>query len=100
MMSGRLKLFRRRKYIQADAVVTSVERVQYGDESRWKVHFAYFDVQGNAQDSVDEVNDPTWKAGDDCYAVYSPQTPDAATLYGRGERPGPRTPETADSHPA
>jgi len=100
MTSGRLKLFRRRKYIQADAVVTSVERVQYGDESRWKVHFAYFDVQGNAQDSVDEVNDPTWKAGDDCYAVYSPQTPDAATLYGRAERPGPSTPQAADSHPA
>src|SRR5262249_9194608 len=47
VMSGRLKIFRRRKYIQADAVVTSVTKVRYGDEVRWKVHFAYFDVKGN-----------------------------------------------------
>ena len=82
--SGRFKIFRGRKYIQADAVVTAVEPVKYGDEVRWKIHFAYFDVKGNAQDSVDEVNDPTWKSGDECYAVYSPQDP------GRGDpaRPG------------
>jgi hypothetical protein len=79
-LSGRLKLFQRSKYIQADATVTSVEQVRYGEESRWKVRFAYFDLAGNAQDSADEVNDPTWKAGDACFAIYRPQTPDLATL--------------------
>jgi len=83
LLSGRLKIFRGPKYIQADAVVTSVEPIKYGDEVRWKIRFAYFDVKGNAQESVDEVNDPTWKSGDDCYAIYSPQIPDAATLHGR-----------------
>jgi hypothetical protein len=47
------------------------------------VHFAYFDDKGDAQDSVDEVNDPSWKSGDDCRAVYSPRTPDLATLRPR-----------------
>lgn len=83
LMSGHLTLFRRHKYIEVDAIVTSVDRVQYGDEMRWKVHFAYFDNQGNAQDSVDEVNDPSWKVGDDCRAVYLPKVPDAATLRPR-----------------
>ena len=83
VFSGRLKIFGRSKYVQADAIVTSVESVKYGDEVRWKVRFAYFDVKGNAQDSVDEVNDPTWKSGDECYAVYRPQAPDVATLHGR-----------------
>jgi hypothetical protein len=89
LLSGRLTLFRRVKYIEADGVVTSVERVQYGDEMRWKVRFAYFDATGNAQDSIDEVNDPSWKAGDDCRAVYRPQAPDLATLRPRlGSDPG------------
>lgn len=79
-LSGRVKLFQRPKYLQADATVTSVERVRYGDESRWKVRFAYFDLKGNAQDSADEVNDPSWKPGDACFAIYQPRTPDVATL--------------------
>lgn len=83
MFSGRLKIFRRLKYVQADAIVTSVEPVKYGDEVRWKVRFAYFDATGNAQDSVDEVNDPNCKSGNGCYAVYSPKAPDMATLHGR-----------------
>jgi hypothetical protein len=83
--SGRLKIFHGPKYIQADAIVTSVEPVKYGDEVRWKIHFAYFDVKGHAQDSVDEVNDPTWKSGDECYAMYRPQAPDVATLHGRAQ---------------
>jgi hypothetical protein len=82
-VSGRFTLFHRQKYIEVDGVVTSVERVQYGDEMRWKVRFAYFDDKGNAQDSVDEVNDSSWKSGDDCRAVYSPRTPDLATLRPR-----------------
>ena len=83
LLSGHLKLFKRQKYIEADGVVTAVERVQYGDEIRWKVRFAYFDAKGIAQDSVDEVNDPSWKSGDDCRAVYRPQTPDLAALRPR-----------------
>ena len=82
-ISGRFTLFARQKWVEVDGVVTSVERIQYGDEMRWKVHFAYFDAQGNAQDSVDEVNDSSWKSGDDCRAVYSPRTPDLATLRPR-----------------
>ena len=82
-ISGRFPLFARQKYLEVAGVVTSVERVQYGDEMRWKVRFAYFDDKGNAQDSVDEVNDPSWKSGDDCRAVYSPKTPDLATLRPR-----------------
>jgi hypothetical protein len=83
LISGRFTLFPRQKYIEVDGVVTSVERVQYGDEARWKVRFAYFDAQGSAQDSIDEVNDPSWKSGDDCRAVYQPKTPDLATLRPR-----------------
>jgi hypothetical protein len=83
-VSGRLTLLPKRKYLQADAVVTSVERVRYGQDTRWKVRFAYFDVDGNAQDSADEVNDPSWKVGDDCYAIYRPQSPDVASLQ-RGQ---------------
>jgi hypothetical protein len=83
VFSGRLTIFGRPKYVQADAIVTSVEPVKYGDDVRWKVRFAYFDAKGNAQDSVDEVNDPNWKSGDGCYAIYRPQTPDMATLHGR-----------------
>lgn len=96
--SGRLKIFHGPKYIQADAIVTSVEPVKYGDEVRWKVHFAYFDVKGHAQDSVDEVNDPTWRSGDECYAVYRPQAPDVATLHGRA-KPEHSVAPTAASRP-
>lgn len=99
LVSGRLKISRGLKYIRADAVVTSVEPVKYGDEVRWKVRFAYFDVKGNAQESVDEVNDPTWKSGDDCYAVYSSQIPDVATLHGRATPKHPVVPNAA-SRPA
>lgn len=97
--SGRFKIFRGRKYIQADAIVTSVEPVKYGDEVRWKIRFAYFDVKGHAQDSVDEVNDPTWKSGDECYAVYRPQAPDVATLHGRAKPERSAAPAAA-SRPA
>ena len=82
-VSGRFTLFPGQKYVEVDGVVTSVEPVQYGNEARWKVRFAYFDAHGNAQDSVDEVNDPSWKSGDGCRAVYRPKTPDLATLRPR-----------------
>jgi uncharacterized protein DUF3592 len=93
VVSGRFTLFPRHKYIEVDGVVTSVERIQYGDEVRWKVRFAYFDDQGRAQDSVDEVNDASWKSGDDCRAVYRPQTPDLATLRPRAGFASPLTPD-------
>jgi len=96
LTSGRFTILRRRRYVQADAVVTAVEPVKYGDAVRWKIHFAYFDVKGHAQDSVDEVNDPHWKAGDECYAMYSPQAPDVATLHGRA-KPEQAPLQTADS---
>lgn len=80
LVSGRLKLRRRTKYLQSEGVVTSVRMVTYGEEQRWKVTFAYFDQNGLAQESVDEVNQPTWKSGDSCIATYRPEIPDLATL--------------------
>jgi hypothetical protein len=85
--AGRLK-FRGRGYVEAPAVVTAVRPVAYGHETRWKIHFAYFDTKGHAQESIDEVNDPSWKVNDDCVAVYRPKTPDLATLQARpGQQP-------------
>jgi len=51
-----------------------------GEEQRWKVKFGYFDANGNAQESVDEVTVLKVKTGDDCVAVYRPNSPDLATL--------------------
>lgn len=97
LVSGRIGLFRGRKYVEVDAVVTSVEPVRYGRETRWKVHFAYFDAKGNSQDSVDEVNDPSWKSGENCRAVYAPRTPDLATLRPRSDHQAGVAPERAES---
>jgi len=77
--SGRLR-FRGIGYKKAPAVVIAVQPVAAGRETRWRIKFAYFDAKGNAQESVDEVNDPSWKVNDDCIAVYRPQAPDMATL--------------------
>ena len=77
--SGRLR-FRGIGYKKAPAVVIAVQPVAAGHETRWRIKFAYFDAKGNAQESVDEVNDPSWKVNDDCIAVYRPQAPDMATL--------------------
>ncbi len=97
-ISGRLTLFRRRRYLRADAVVTAVESVHYGgDATRWKIRFAYFDINGDAQDSADEVNDSSWKVGDHCYAVYRPEVPDLATLHGRAEPHHQARCQTAES---
>ena len=80
LISGRWKPRARTKYMTAPAVVMAVEPVKYRDTTRWKVRFAYFDGNGDAQESADEVTQPTWKAGDDCIAVYRPDEPDLATL--------------------
>jgi len=45
-----------------------------------------FDADGDAQDSADEVNDPSWKVGDNCYAIYRPQSPGVASLQRGSER--------------
>src|SRR5262249_40040361 len=84
-LTGRLKLSPSRpRWITVPAVVTTGEDVHYRDEKRWKVRFAYFDDHGNAQDSAAEVAQPNWKPGDACTVVYQPETPELATLSGRG----------------
>ena len=79
LMSG-VPLSRGREWITAPAVVLRVEPVTYPDATRWRIHFAYFDPTGQAQESVDEVARNTWKSGDDCLAVFRPKSPDLATL--------------------
>jgi hypothetical protein len=79
VLSGR-PLLRRREWMTAPAVVMRVEPVTYPDATRWRIHFAYFDRDGQAQESADEVGTGTWKEGDDCIAVYRRKTPDLATL--------------------
>ena len=80
VVSGRLVPFRRRRWLTAPAVVTAVEPVKYGDETRWRIRFAYFDRHGQAQESADQVAHGSWKSGDSCVAVYRPDQPDLATL--------------------
>jgi hypothetical protein len=81
VVSGRIRLWPSRpKYLYVPAVVLAVEEVQYRDAKRWKVRFGYYDGQGHAQESADEVGQPVWKPGDDCIAVYRPNSPDLATL--------------------
>jgi hypothetical protein len=80
LLSGRMRLRPLAKYVKAPAVVTAVDEVQYGDETRWRVTFSYFDADSQAQESVDEANDPSWRVGEACIAVYRPQAPDVATL--------------------
>ena len=63
-------LFRRREWITAPAVVLRVEPVKYVDSTRWRIHFAYFDPDGQPQESADEVVTDAWKPGDDCIAVF------------------------------
>ncbi len=80
LISGRLVLFRRRRRLTAPAVVTAVERVKDGDETRWRIRFAFFDRHGQARESADQVAQGSWKTGDSCVAVYGPDQPDLATL--------------------
>jgi hypothetical protein len=80
LVSGRLVLWRRRRWLVAPAVVTAVEPVKYGAETRWRIRFAYVDREGQAQESADQVAKNSWKIGDSCVAVYRPGQPDLATL--------------------
>ncbi len=83
LLSGHLRVRTRAGYVTAPAVVMAVEPVEYRDAKRWKVRFAYFDGNGDAQESADEVAQPDWKAGDDCVAVFRPEEPGLATLQQR-----------------
>jgi uncharacterized protein DUF3592 len=85
LVSNRLVLFRRRRWLTAPAVVTAVEPVQYGDDVRWRIRFAYFDRDGVPQESADQVVPGKWKSGDSCFAVYRPEKPDLATLQPASE---------------
>jgi hypothetical protein len=78
--SGRLVLFKPREWITVPAVVTAVEPVAYKDATHWRVRFAYFDRNGDAQESADEVVTGHWKPGDDCFAVYRHDEPGLATM--------------------
>lgn len=80
LVSGRLVLFRRRRWVAAPAVVLGVEKVIYGEDVRWRIRFGYVDSQGLAQESADEVASAAWKSGDSCVAVYDAGRPDLATL--------------------
>jgi hypothetical protein len=73
-------LFRRATWVTAPAVVLAVEPVKYRDVVRWKIRFAYFDPEGVAQESADEVVTGAWKVGDECLAVFQPDQPDLATM--------------------
>jgi hypothetical protein len=70
----------REKYVTVPAVVISVTSVPSGDTLHWKVRFAYFDENGVARESADEVFRGGLKAGDDCVARYPKGKPDLGTL--------------------
>jgi len=80
LLSGRLVLPRPAIWVTAPAVVLAVEPVKYRDVVRWKIRFAYFDPEGIAQESADEVVTGAWKVGDSCLAVFRPNQPDLATM--------------------
>jgi hypothetical protein len=80
LVSGRIEAFRPRRWVTAPAVVLAVEPVRYGEDPRWRIRFAYFDREGVAQESADEVGSRAWRVGDSCIAVFQPTRPDLATL--------------------
>lgn len=80
LVSGRPLLFRSREWLTAPAVVLRVDPVKYLDTTRWRIHFAYFDANGQAHESADEVITGTWKAGDGCIARFPREAPDLATM--------------------
>jgi hypothetical protein len=71
---------RRRKYVTASAIVTSVEPAAAGGPAHWRVGFAYLTADGVRYESADVVYVPGVKPGDDCLAVYPPDRPDLGTL--------------------
>jgi hypothetical protein len=80
VVSGRLTR-RRRQFVTAPAVVTSVEPVVGGGGGgHWRVGFAYLAPDGSARESEDEVYVSGVRPGDSCTAVYPPDRPDLGTL--------------------
>ena len=79
-VSGRLPAPRRPRYVTVPAVVVGVQPVKYGPAIRWRVRFAYFDVNGIAQESADEVVKDVWKPGDECTAVFPHDQPALASF--------------------
>ena len=84
LVSGRITVFRARRWVTAPAVVVAVEPVRDGEDPRWRIRFAYFDREGLAQESADEVGSRAWKVGDSCIAVFQPTQPELATLQPLG----------------
>lgn len=80
LVSGRIRVFRTRRWVTAPAVVLAVEPVRNGEDAGWRVRFAYFDRAGVPQESAAEVARTTYKVGDACVAVFQPAQPDLATL--------------------
>jgi hypothetical protein len=80
LASGRISLFRRHEWWIVPAVVTAVEPVTYQDAVHTRVRFAYFDRNGDAQESADEVVGGAWKPGDECEAAFRTDQPGLATL--------------------
>jgi hypothetical protein len=80
VLSGRIRAFRPRRWVTAPAVVLAVEPVRTGEDPCWRVRFAYFDREGLAHESADEVTATTYTVGDACVAVFQPTQPDLATL--------------------
>jgi hypothetical protein len=66
LWSGRITVLRRRRSVTAPAVVLAVEPVRIGEESSWRVRFAYFDRDGSPQQSAAEVANLPYKVGDAC----------------------------------
>jgi hypothetical protein len=80
LLSGRITVFRTRRWVTAPAVVLAVEPVRNGEDAGWRVRFAYFDREGVPQESAAVVASTTYKVGDACVAVFQPAHADLATL--------------------
>ena len=77
---GYFKASRGRRYLTVPAVVIASDPVQYSDATRWRIRFAYFDPQGVAQETVNEVLTDAFKPGDECLAVFPSHQPDLASI--------------------
>lgn len=77
---GYFKASGRRRYLTVPAVVIASDPVQYSGATRWRIRFAYFDPQGVAQETVNEVLTDAFKPGDECLAVFPPHQPDLASI--------------------
>lgn len=70
---------RRRKLLQAQAIVTAVVPARTGGNG-FRVEFSYVSADGEVRESVDEIYVPGLKPGDECTAIYPPERPDLGSL--------------------